>query len=470
MSEKQSAYSEDVQEVQTEESTGQSKGSVKKLNKKVAYAGVGGLTLMTVLLLVIQSWTAQSNLDDREEAARLAGQEKPVQVDTQGAQKEAESLFDAQARKRQEEADQADQNQAQSEQSQALQALKDPVDPVQQAQSIAAFHDATHASSSPPDKGEKKSEDPWVRARKAFREQDAQIHYQQRMAARSTPIFGGGGSPSDDGATQAPDAMQPVHPAQSQAELAAQLQAIQSRPAGAPQDAMMTYTQPQGSQGAQGIKMASLPAGDAHQEAFHHQGGRIQAGYEARPSQGGRVNVQAGTVVHLALETGISSELPGVLMARVTQPVYDPSLSHVAIPSGTKVIGVYNARVEKGQTRVQVSWTTLVWDGGGSYDLGGLPGVDLGGQSGLEADVDNHFDKAFAGAALSGILSASASALAGPTNQLNVDPRQQAINGAAQPFQESGEVLSKQYLDLAPTLSLEPGAVVGMLVPHDLSF
>ena len=214
-----------------------------------------------------------------------------------------------------------------------------------------------------------------------------------------------------------------------------------------------------------------MRAGDAHQEAFFHQGQQAQAGYQSGKvvaSSSRQADVQAGTIVHLALETGVSSELPGMVLARVTKPVYDPGLNHVVIPSGTRVLGTYNARVEKGQTRAQVLWTTLVWDGGGSVDLGGMPGVDLGGQSGLEASVDNHFDKALAGAALSGVLSASASALAGSTNQLNVDPRQQAIYGAAQPFQESGEALSKQYLDLAPTLTLEPGALVGLLVPYDL--
>ena len=72
------------------------------------------------------------------------------------------------------------------------------------------------------------------------------------------------------------------------------------------------------------------------------------------------------------------------------------------------------------------------------------------------------------GAALAGVLSASASALAGPTNQLQVDPRQQAAYGAMQPFQELGEEKAKEFMAMEPTLTLEPGALAGMLVPHDL--
>jgi type IV secretory pathway VirB10-like protein len=96
--------------------------------------------------------------------------------------------------------------------------------------------------------------------------------------------------------------------------------------------------------------------------------------------------------------------------------------------------------------------------------------VDLGGQSGIEADVDRHWGEALAGATLSGVLSASASAIAGPTNQLAIDPRQQAIYGSVQPLQELGEAQAKTFLKMEPTLSLEPGSLAGLLVTSSLSF
>lgn len=465
MNEKQDAYSTGVQEVVLEEERGgEQDASVKTLNRKVAYVLIGGFVTVLISLLVFQTWSADRNLEERRAAERLASQEQPVEVDTESADRQAKALLEATQRK-----------QAQEEAA-AARALNTPrvnppsvvsPDPVEEAQGIAAFRARSEPSKDATTTGQK-AEDPWVAARKSFRAQEAQMHYQQRMAARSAPIFGGGGAPS--GGTTRGDGGEEdyLQPASSEEEFQRRL--AQAQRASRRDGMMMTYPSPP-LEPAPSREWGELSAGDVHQEAFYHQGQQAQAGYQRGASafsSSRQADVQAGTVVHLALETGLSSELPGVVMARVTKPVYDPGLNHVVIPSGTRVLGTYNARVEKGQTRAQVLWTTLVWDGGSSFDLGGMPGVDLGGQSGLEASVDNHFDKALAGAALSGVLSASASALAGSTNQLNVDPRQQAIYGAAQPFQESGEALSKQYLDLAPTLTLEPGALVGLLVPHDL--
>ena len=463
MNEKQDAYSTEVQEVVLEEQgQGGKDAPVKTLNRKVAYLLIGGFVVVIVSLLLFQTWSADRNLEARRASERLAAQEKPVEVDTQSAERQAKALLEATQRK------QAKEQAAAAKALEVAQVSADPLaqDPVEEAQGIAAFRARTESSSESTTTATK-AKDPWVAARESFRAQEAQIHYQQRLSARSAPIFGGGGAPSG-GTTRQDSEDNTLQPASSQEEFQRRL--AQAQRASRRDGMMMTYPSPP-LEPAPSREWGELSAGDAHQEAFYHQGQQAQAGYQrgaSASSSSRQADVQAGTVVHLALETGLSSELPGVVMARVTKPVYDPGLNHVVIPSGTRVLGTYNARVEKGQTRAQVLWTTLVWDGGSSFDLGGMPGVDLGGQSGLEASVDNHFDKALAGAALSGVLSASASALAGSTNQLNVDPRQQAIYGAAQPFQESGEALSKQYLDLAPTLTLEPGALVGLLVPHDL--
>lgn len=472
-------YTTRVQEVALSSNEEHSPEVAKTLNRKLAVFGV--LTLLGVIFLVViaQGFGAEDSRVQREEQARLEAQEEQVQLDPERAEKDAERLLEQQKKRQAAEAARKQKEEKEAQQLATVTPSQDE-ETLALARGIAAVRRGGEEEGvgGGAARGGKVEEDPWVAARRAFRAQDAQSYYQNRMAARKANQFFAGGSPSSSGGSggRAQGVPTPMPPEQDSPEaFAERLRVAQQNTWGTSNSLQPSRPMSQGSGEGGGGGMAgsyaSLESGNAHQEAFLYQGQRAQAGYsgESQSKRGGRVDVQAGTLVHLVMETGLSSELPGVVIARVARPVYDPGLNHVTIPSGTKVIGTYNARVEQGQTRAQVVWTTLVWSGGGSFDLGGLPGVDLGGASGVEAEVDEHWDKAFAGAALSGVLSASASALAGPTNQLNVDPRQQAIYGAAKPFQEAGEARAKAYLELEPTLSLEPGALVGLLVPHDLS-
>ncbi len=61
--------------------------------------------------------------------------------------------------------------------------------------------------------------------------------------------------------------------------------------------------------------------------------------------------VQAGTVIAAALITGIKSDLPGQIIAQVTEHVYDsPTGSHLLIPQGSRLIGQYDSQVAFGQS------------------------------------------------------------------------------------------------------------------------
>ena len=217
--------------------------------------------------------------------------------------------------------------------------------------------------------------------------------------------------------------------------------------------------------------------GDAQQEAFFYQGAQAQrpasmgsrsASARAAGARSGRY-IEAGTLVHVVLETGVNSELPGQLIGRVAQPVWNRTIGQIVVPSGAKVLGVYNARVERGQSRVQVAWTRLILPSGQAVSLANVPGTSLDGSSGLEARVDEHFDRMLAGAALSSVFSASSAVIAGGTNTLQVDPRQQAVYGAARPAQQLGQEYASRYLQVEPTLRLDPGERVGLLATRDVS-
>jgi len=53
--------------------------------------------------------------------------------------------------------------------------------------------------------------------------------------------------------------------------------------------------------------------------------------------------VKAGTIIPAVLLTGISSDLPGQLIAQVREPVFDTeSGQHLLIPQGARLIGLYD--------------------------------------------------------------------------------------------------------------------------------
>lgn len=119
--------------------------------------------------------------------------------------------------------------------------------------------------------------------------------------------------------------------------------------------------------------------------------------------------VMAGTVIPAALVTGIQSDLPGDVIATVTEPVYDTATGrHLLIPQGSRLLGRYNSQVSYGQSRLQMVWNRIVLPDTSSLTLDNLVGTDPAGRAGLEDGVDWHWGRVGAGAALTTLLGVGA--------------------------------------------------------------
>ena len=104
--------------------------------------------------------------------------------------------------------------------------------------------------------------------------------------------------------------------------------------------------------------------------------------------------VMAGTVISAALVTGIKSDLPGDVIATVTEPVYDTATGKfLLIPQGSRILGKYNSQVSYGQSRVQMVWNRVILPDTSSLTLDNLVGSDPPGYAGLEDDVDRHWGR-----------------------------------------------------------------------------
>jgi len=179
--------------------------------------------------------------------------------------------------------------------------------------------------------------------------------------------------------------------------------------------------------------------------------------------------VMAGTVIAAALVTGIKSDLPGDVIATVTEPVYDTATGkYVLIPQGSRLLGKYNSQVSYGQSRVQVVWNRVILPDTSSFQLDKLVGTDPAGYAGLEDGVDWHWDRVFAGAALTTLLGIGAE-LTAPENRNGGD---RVIIAGRDSLKDSvnqvGQEMTRRNMNMQPTLTERPGLPVRVIVNRDL--
>ncbi len=176
--------------------------------------------------------------------------------------------------------------------------------------------------------------------------------------------------------------------------------------------------------------------------------------------------LQAGAVIPAALVTGIRSDLPGQIVAQVTENVYDsPTGRILLVPQGARLIGQYDNGVGFGQRRVLLVWNRLILPNGRSLVLERQPGADAEGYAGLEDGVDHHWWDMAKAAALSTLLSVGSQAgAAGQESDIARAIRQGASDGVSQ----VGRQVVGRQLDIAPTLTIRPGFPVRVIVSRDL--
>ncbi|WP_312844266.1 TrbI/VirB10 family protein [Diaphorobacter nitroreducens] len=179
--------------------------------------------------------------------------------------------------------------------------------------------------------------------------------------------------------------------------------------------------------------------------------------------------VMAGTVISGALVTGIKSDLPGDVIATVTEPVYDTATGRfLLIPQGSRILGKYNSQVSYGQSRVQVVWSRIILPDTSSLTLDNLVGADPAGHAGLEDGVDWHWDRIFAGAALTTLLGIGAE-LAAPENRQ--DGNRVVIagrDGLQDSVNQVGQEMIRRNMNIQPTLTARPGLPMRLVVSRDL--
>lgn len=175
--------------------------------------------------------------------------------------------------------------------------------------------------------------------------------------------------------------------------------------------------------------------------------------------------VQAGATIPAALVTGIRGDLPGQIVAQVTQNVFDsPTGRHLLIPQGAKLIGAYDDRIAFGQSRLLLAWTRLILPDGRSLVLERLPAGDAQGHAGLQDGVDRHWRRLAGAALISTVLGLGAELAADGDN----DTARAVRRAFGDTTNDAGQQVVGRTLDVAPTLTVRPGHPLRVLVTRDL--
>lgn len=183
--------------------------------------------------------------------------------------------------------------------------------------------------------------------------------------------------------------------------------------------------------------------------------------------------LQAGTYVPAVLTHRVGSGIGGMLRARVAVDLYDSATArHVLIPRGTVVLGAQARQPLLGESRLLVAWHRLILPDGRSFVVSEDPAAAPDGSLGAVGEIRRHWGRRFGAAALLSLVGAGF--------QISQDTRQglgaeatagEEIAGAVgtELSRVSTEIL-REHARLPPTITLEPGARIHMLVTRDLAF
>lgn len=123
--------------------------------------------------------------------------------------------------------------------------------------------------------------------------------------------------------------------------------------------------------------------------------------------------IAPGTIIRAVLINALDTSLPGQVTARVTEPVYDSRYGrYLVVPAGTKLIGQYDSAIANGQTRVLMSFSSMITPSGGVVNLNGVRSSDALGRVGIPGELHTFFWRRMSVAALLALESVAMDRLA----------------------------------------------------------
>lgn len=183
--------------------------------------------------------------------------------------------------------------------------------------------------------------------------------------------------------------------------------------------------------------------------------------------------LRAGFIIPATLISGVNSELPGQIMAQVSQDVCDTPLGkYKLIPHGSRLVGTYASDIAYGQSTILVAWQRIIFPDGKAMDIGAMPGADSAGYAGFKDQVNNHYFRLFSSAFLMSAVTAGIATSQRDSGSLYTRPTASTAMSEAlgqQLGQVTAQLIAKN-LNIAPTLNIRPGYRFDVIVTKDMTF
>jgi type IV secretion system protein VirB10 len=206
---------------------------------------------------------------------------------------------------------------------------------------------------------------------------------------------------------------------------------------------------------------------------------------EKLPSQNGRylahtrekalspLELKTGAVIPAVMIDGINSDLPGDIIAQVSENVYDTICGcYLLIPQGSKLYGTYQSQITYGQQGVLVVWRRIVYPDGSTLEIENMGGSDQGGYAGFRDQVNNHYTRTFGFGLLTSLFSA-AFQLSQPQEQTEngvISPQQTIAAAVGQNMTQLGIDLARKNMQVQPTIIIRNGYRFVVKVNKDIIF
>ena len=171
-----------------------------------------------------------------------------------------------------------------------------------------------------------------------------------------------------------------------------------------------------------------------------------------------------GSVIQAALQTAINSDLPGSVVAVVSEPVPAFSGNQILIPLGSRLFGQYRSGIELNQKRILILWTRVLTPDGVSMEIASVGGDQLG-RSGLTGFVDTKFGARFGGAALISIIGAAPAVAASSTDN---EVASTVLESVGDDLKDAVGTVIAEQISISPTIYIDQGASVTVLVDRDI--
>lgn len=173
-----------------------------------------------------------------------------------------------------------------------------------------------------------------------------------------------------------------------------------------------------------------------------------------------------GKFLDATLETQVTSTLPGKARAILSEPLFSERGLEI-LPRGTRLIGIYNTSIRKGQDLIFMAWRRAIRPDGIEVMLDSV-GTNALGRAGMSGEVNNHYVQIFGTAAMLSIIGAGAS-MNGKGSE-SYGSAAEYRRAVTESFANQATNIMQPYAAIEPTINVHQGEIVKIFLQRDIDF